>query len=511
MQTTVWVQIPKLPVEWYRQDILSALARQIGKPICIDINTLHAERAKFARLAIEVEFTKPLLGKVEIEGRWFECPSSRVPEQSVRGVQQSQPSVEVRSVASSPLQRDNSKIVRTRIAVNPFDLGSVTALLTEVMQDVKDAPSSSSHPANHVIFQAPALQLTQVQGEKKKVAVVKGRKSGKVQVMVSATDGLSSGNEAMVCQDEIQESVATSLKRKGQFPKLMLRPGVGYILVAIRIGQRTPGPGGAKSELFSSSFRDMVQQHRVHLAVILEPRISGVSAERVIRSLCFRGWAREDARGFAGGIWILWWPEVLAVSVEQRFDQFLHVRVTLHGKEPFLLTAVYDRPLESRQSVVWPYLLSLNERIRIPWILMGDFNVTAYPEETQGGVTAQLSRMARFRDWMEECGLTNLGFKGRRFTWFRGMIRCRLDRMLANDCWRQCFDDASVFHLPRIKSDHRPLLLRESTNSQGLGSPRPFRMTIRHGSLILSSLVWFVMLGIIMGGWWTLFRIFERR
>ncbi|KAJ4847842.1 hypothetical protein Tsubulata_000162 [Turnera subulata] len=70
-RTVVWVQIPELLVEWYRQDILSAVAKQIGKPIRIDINTLHAERAKFARLAIEVEFTKPLLGRVEIEGRWF--------------------------------------------------------------------------------------------------------------------------------------------------------------------------------------------------------------------------------------------------------------------------------------------------------------------------------------------------------------------------------------------------------------------------------------------------------
>ncbi|KAJ4846431.1 hypothetical protein Tsubulata_032243 [Turnera subulata] len=69
MRTVVWLQISKLPVEWYWQDILSALVQQIGKPIRIDINTLHAERAKFARLAIEVKFIKPLLGKVEIEGQ----------------------------------------------------------------------------------------------------------------------------------------------------------------------------------------------------------------------------------------------------------------------------------------------------------------------------------------------------------------------------------------------------------------------------------------------------------
>ncbi|KAJ4840447.1 hypothetical protein Tsubulata_016703 [Turnera subulata] len=43
-KTVVRVQIPKLPVEWYRQNISGALAQQIGKPIRIDINTLQAER-----------------------------------------------------------------------------------------------------------------------------------------------------------------------------------------------------------------------------------------------------------------------------------------------------------------------------------------------------------------------------------------------------------------------------------------------------------------------------------
>ncbi|KAJ4832022.1 hypothetical protein Tsubulata_010266 [Turnera subulata] len=60
-----------MPVEWYRQDILSLISAQISKPIRIDVNTLEAERGKFALLAIEVEFLKPLVGWVEIEDHWF--------------------------------------------------------------------------------------------------------------------------------------------------------------------------------------------------------------------------------------------------------------------------------------------------------------------------------------------------------------------------------------------------------------------------------------------------------
>ncbi|KAJ4848506.1 hypothetical protein Tsubulata_047761 [Turnera subulata] len=192
-----------LPVEWYRQDILNALALQIGKPIRIDINTLHAERAKFARLAIEVEFTKPLLGRVEIEGRWFEvcyedipdfcflcgmvghmvstCPKARAeqrptPPQHDAEVPLEQVVATVRPM-EAPAKPDTSKFgswmrvsrqprgtanrnvskgPAIKIAANPFDLGSATALLNEVMRDAADVPSSSTTaPAGSVVFSAP--------------------------------------------------------------------------------------------------------------------------------------------------------------------------------------------------------------------------------------------------------------------------------------------------------------------------------------------------------------------
>ncbi|KAJ4850201.1 hypothetical protein Tsubulata_048474 [Turnera subulata] len=79
-RTIVWVQIPKLPAEWYRKDLLNVLAEQIGKPVRNDVNTLEAERAKFARLAIEVDFTEPLLGWIEIEGRWYKVCYEDIPD-----------------------------------------------------------------------------------------------------------------------------------------------------------------------------------------------------------------------------------------------------------------------------------------------------------------------------------------------------------------------------------------------------------------------------------------------
>lgn len=50
----------------------------------------------------------------------------------------------------------------------------------------------------------------------------------------------------------------------------------------------------------------------------------------------------------------------------------------------------------------------------------------------------------------------------------------RLDRALANDSWISSFPQCLVSHLPRIKLDHRPILLRTNPEFKS-GFGRPFR------------------------------------
>lgn len=51
----------------------------------------------------------------------------------------------------------------------------------------------------------------------------------------------------------------------------------------------------------------------------------------------------------------------------------------------------------------------------------------------------------------------------------------RLDRAISNQEWRVCFPDASVYHLTRIQSDHRPLLIKLQSFTLGPLSRRPFK------------------------------------
>lgn len=70
--TPVWVRLSNLPVNFYHKSILMGIAKGLGKPLRVNATTLNLERARFARVCVEVNLSKPLQGSVLINGgRYF--------------------------------------------------------------------------------------------------------------------------------------------------------------------------------------------------------------------------------------------------------------------------------------------------------------------------------------------------------------------------------------------------------------------------------------------------------
>lgn len=70
--TPVWIRLSNLPVNFYHKAILLGIASGLGKPLKVDLTTLNFERARFARVCVEVNLKKPLKGTVLINGeRYF--------------------------------------------------------------------------------------------------------------------------------------------------------------------------------------------------------------------------------------------------------------------------------------------------------------------------------------------------------------------------------------------------------------------------------------------------------
>ena len=93
-----------------------------------------------------------------------------------------------------------------------------------------------------------------------------------------------------------------------------------------------------------------------------------------------------------------------------------------------------------------------------------------------------MKRCSRFGNWVQNCGLINLGSVGPKYTW-RGPI-CRgynkvferLDKGIGNHTWRMSFLEACIRVLARVKSDHHLILVEMNRgNNMSQGEPRPLR------------------------------------
>src|SRR4051812_14372842 len=104
-------------------------------------------------------------------------------------------------------------------------------------------------------------------------------------------------------------------------------------------------------------------------------------------------------------------------------------------------------------------MCELHNMVNLPWVILGDFNETLVGAEKEGGNLRPQRCMHGFCDALQDCNLEDLGFIGERFTWSRGRMRERLNRVVANPEWCAKFPMDALIHEDFSKSDHRPILL----------------------------------------------------
>ncbi|CAN0876794.1 hypothetical protein LINGRAHAP2_LOCUS11500, partial [Linum grandiflorum] len=66
-----WVRLPKLPIHFFNNVAVSRIGNSIGRVVCLDLATAEGARGRFARLCVEVDLSKPLLGKYILEDRIY--------------------------------------------------------------------------------------------------------------------------------------------------------------------------------------------------------------------------------------------------------------------------------------------------------------------------------------------------------------------------------------------------------------------------------------------------------
>ncbi|CAI0473738.1 unnamed protein product [Linum tenue] len=75
----VWVQLPALKIHFYHKEVLTSLGNLIGRTIKLDYHTLNQQRAKFARLAVEVDLSKHLVPRIWLDDAWQKVKYENLP------------------------------------------------------------------------------------------------------------------------------------------------------------------------------------------------------------------------------------------------------------------------------------------------------------------------------------------------------------------------------------------------------------------------------------------------
>lgn len=171
---------------------------------------------------------------------------------------------------------------------------------------------------------------------------------------------------------------------------------------------------GVGNENFRYAISDLVKMHAVDILAICEPKVQFNKAWNALKAIGFSDYRVVEARGFSGGLWILWNKNNIHVDFIAENFQSISVKVSMTGKPDWTLSVVYASPNHSSRASLWPYFDNLIATHAIPWFLIGDFNeLISAADKSDGHLSG---RFGGLRDWINSHALIDMGFIGSCFT-----------------------------------------------------------------------------------------------
>ncbi|KFK31800.1 hypothetical protein AALP_AA6G160500 [Arabis alpina] len=504
--TPVWIRLSNIPVKFYHKTVLMGIAKGLGKPLKVDATTLNLERARFARVCVEVDLSRPRKGYVLInkeryyvsyEGLTNICSQCGIYGHTVHSCLKKVPLSEGNAMVptentktKAPTQAEDEFTEVRRLSRRSGPPGQAAGRLGEDLSRSERREVVTTHlgdkenedAGNGNIMDDNITSINAGRGEP---VMVFGRKSA------SGAKGASKEKQ----MGNLRPAEVNGLKGKNKSYRptrgLVFGPmqedvnllASGKRLRVKRAGVGRPGGMFARDGTENLTSQTPCQENNTEMfRVSSTTAAEGTSYAGISISgrdgavRCITGVPRSPK---SGGLWLLWRSSVGNVVILEAFDQFIHAKVG-EGLESIHLVVVYAAPTVCRQSGLWEKLRDVIHGIDESVIVGGDFNtILRLDERTGGNDKLSLDSMA-FGDWINGLSLIDMGFKGNKFTWRRGRMEStyiakRLDRVLCNASARLRWQEASVTHLPFLSSDHTPLFIQLCPILVGNPRRRPFR------------------------------------
>ncbi|XP_057445015.1 uncharacterized protein LOC130737280 [Lotus japonicus] len=234
---------------------------------------------------------------------------------------------------------------------------------------------------------------------------------------------------------------------------------------------------GAASASRKRHMQEVIRAKHISLIFLFETHVAFHKVSTFWSRLGFQPIHVVEAQGHAGGIWCLASVSIAGCfSVVDIHNQAITVRASKGGQSWFC-TGVYASPIPSARLHCWEHLKNLRTSVDAPWMVLGDFNNSLYHSDQRGG-NFSFAQAVPFRDMVDSCNLLDINPAGYKFTWVRRrggvpILFKKLDWCFIDAGWRTAFPEGAADVLPRLSSDHHPILVR--CGPTPLRGPRPFR------------------------------------
>ena len=181
-------------------------------------------------------------------------------------------------------------------------------------------------------------------------------------------------------------------------------------------------------------------------------------------------------------VYVFFWKNDVNLSIKNFSQYHIDSWISSSGSDQWRLTCFYGEATRSLRYKTWETMKRLRGESTLPWLCIGDFNEILRQEEQMEPNTRDSAQMAGFRDAVDICGLSDIGYMVLDWTFERRVTggqfcRVRLDRALASPSWSFLFPFATLEHLTAAKSDHCLILLKTDieTGYQRTLGKKPFR------------------------------------
>jgi endonuclease/exonuclease/phosphatase family metal-dependent hydrolase len=161
----------------------------------------------------------------------------------------------------------------------------------------------------------------------------------------------------------------------------------------------------------------------------------------------------------------IFWSNDIKVELLPYSQYHIDTIITEADGSPWRLTCGYGEAQTQERHKTWDMLKFIKSSSHLPWVCVGDFNEVIHQSEHDGVQVRSYAQIAGFREMADVCGLFDLGYEGRSWTFEKraaggSYCRVRLDRTLATAEWCTRFSSARLKHLTPASSDHGPILLQ---------------------------------------------------